>query len=230
MKKFYLAFLFSYFAFAGVCDEVYLARHVPIPPHTVESKREVFGLCEMILNVGGQLIPIYATKDFVISGELFANKRQITQEQIEAVKQKVLKENLMKIESLRFVSYKPASVKEGRYFYFISDPDCPFCNRIKGKVKELANKYGWEVRLLWFPLPFHKDAKPKAVSFLCESKTFEDYLKDNYGSKSCEEGRIEVEKAIRVLSEFVSGTPTFIFPDGKVVVGADERRLEEAMR
>jgi len=229
MRKLFLL-LFSSFAFAGVCDEVYLSQHVPIPPYQVESKREVFGLCEMILNVGGQLIPVYATKDFVISGEMFSNKRQITQEQIDLVMEKILRENLLKIESLKFVSYKPRSAKEGKYFYFISDPECPFCQSVKKAVKELADKYGWEVRLIWFPLPFHKGAKDKAVSFLCEKRTFEDYLKDRYGTRKCEAGEREVEKALRVLGEFVSGTPTFIFPSGKVVVGADLKSLEEAMK
>lgn len=229
MKKLFLSLLPS-LVFAGVCEEVKLADHVPIPPFKVESKREVFGLCEMILNINGQLIPVYATKDFVLSGEMFSHRRQITQSQLEIIRQKVIKENLSKLETLRHVSYKPKGAREGRYFYFISDPDCPFCNRVKDRVKKLADKYGWEVRLVWFPLPFHREAKPKAVSFLCEKRSFEDYLKGEYGKKECEKGKKEVEKNLRVLRGIVRGTPTFIFPSGEVVVGANVRRLEEVMK
>ena len=225
-----LAFFLPFVLFAGVCEEVKISDHVPVPPYTVESKREVFGLCEMVLKIGGQLIPVYASKDFVISGEMFSYKRQITQVQLEKVRKKSMKEVFLKIETLRYVSYKPENAREGRYFYFISDPDCPYCESIKQKVKELADRYGWEVRLVWFPLPFHKDAKGKAVSFLCEGKLFADYLKNDFGKKKCEEGERDVEKNLRVLRPFVRGTPTFIFPDGTVVVGADARRLEEALR
>ena len=229
MKRF-LFFLFPSLVFAGVCEEVKLSDHAPIPPYKVESKREVFGLCEMILNIGGQLVPVYATKDFIISGEMFSHRKQVTQRQLELVRSRVIKENLAKIETLRYVSYKPEGVKEGRYFYFISDPECPYCQRVKGKVKELADKYGWEVRVIWYPLPFHKGAKPKAIAHYCENRSYEDYLRDDYGKKQCEEGKKAVEKNLRVLRSFVRGTPTFIFPDGKVVVGADVKRLEEVMR
>jgi len=235
MKKFLLLTVllltvFSSLVYAGVCEKVKLTEHVPVPPYKVESKREVFGLCEMILNINGELIPVYVTEDFVISGEMFTRKVQVTQVQIERVRKKVIKENLMKIETLRYVSYKPEGVKEGRYFYFISDPDCPYCEKMKGKVKELADKYGWEIRLIWYPLPFHREAKPKAVAHYCENRTYEDYLKDDYGKKECKEGEREVEKNLRVLRPIVRGTPTFIFPNGEVVVGANERRLEEILR
>jgi len=231
MKR-YLFFLLAvpFAVYAGVCDEVRLSDHAPIPPYRVESKREMFGLCEVILNIGGQIVPVYATRDFIISGEMFSHRRQVTKEQLERVRKKVLKENLMRVESLRYVSYKPGNAKEGKYFYFISDPDCPFCERVKGKVKELADKYGYEVRLVWYPLPFHREAKPKVVAHYCENRTYEDYLKNEYGSRECEEGRDMVEENIRALREFVRGTPTFIFPDGEVVVGADMRKLEEVMR
>ena len=230
MKRILAGLFFGSLTFAGVCEEVRLSDHAPIPPYKVESKREVFGLCEMILNIGGQLVPVYATKDFLISGEMFSYKRQITQAQLERIKEKVIKENLSKIETLKYFSYKPENAKEGKYFYFISDPDCPYCQRVKGKVKELADKYGYEVRVIWYPLPFHKEAKPKAIAHYCENRSYEDYLRDEYGEKQCEEGKKAVEKNIRVLRSFVRGTPTFIFPDGEVVVGADMRRLEGVMR
>ena len=229
MRKFLIA-LFPSLALAGVCEEVHLSKHAPIPPYKVESKREVFGLCELILNVNGQLIPVYATRDFIISGEMFSHKRQITKAQLEKVKEKVIKENLSKIETLKYVSYKPKNAKEGKYFYFISDPDCPYCQRVKGRVKELADKYGYEIRLIWYPLPFHKEAEPKAIAHYCENRSYEDYLKDEYGKKQCEEGEKAVSKTLRVLSGLVRGTPTFIFPDGEVVVGADLKRLEDAMK
>jgi len=72
-----LGFLLSYEAFAGVCNEVneeLLQKHAPIPPYKVVSKREVKGLCELILNINGDLVPVYATKDFILAGEMFSNR------------------------------------------------------------------------------------------------------------------------------------------------------------
>ena len=229
MKRILLSFLPS-LAIAGICEEVKISDHVPVPPHVVESKREVHGLCEIILNINNQLIPVYASRDFIISGEMFSYKKQITQEKLEELKKEIVKKNLAVIETLKYVSYKPKGTESSKYFYFISDPDCPFCQRVKGKVKELADKYGYEIRLIWYPLPFHKEAKPKAIAHYCEAKSYEDYLKDNYGKKSCQEGSKAVDKNLRVLSSFVRGTPTFIFPSGEVVTGADMKRLEEVMK
>lgn len=227
MKRLLLA-LFPSIALAGICEEVKLSDHAPIPPYKVESKREIFGLCEMVININGQLIPLYVSKDFIISGEMFSHKRQITQTQLQKIKAKVVKENLSKIETLKYVSYKPKNAKG--YFYFISDPDCPYCNSVKEKVKDLADKYGYEIRLIWYPLPFHKEAKPKAVAHYCEARSYEDYVKDEYGKKTCGDGEKAVDKNLRVLSPFVRGTPTFIFPSGEVVVGANLQRLEEVMK
>ncbi|HIQ48507.1 MAG TPA: DsbC family protein [Aquifex aeolicus] len=229
MKKFSAFVSLVSISFAGICDKVDLKKHVPVPSFRVESKREIYGLCEMIININNQLIPVYATKDFIISGEMFSYKKQITQEILEKVRKEITKRNLKKLEKLTYVSYKPQNVSDGKYFYFISDPDCPYCNRIKKKVKELASKEGWEIRLIWYPLPFHPYAKQKAISFLCENKTFEDYLEGNYGKKQCDKGKEAIDKNLRTLS-FVRGTPTFIFPDGDVIVGANIKRLEQKLK
>jgi len=209
------------------CKETDLSRHVPIPPYEVESKREVFGLCEVIISIGGELIPVYAGRNFIIAGEMFSKREQITQKQMQKVREKFIKKRLSLIETLEYVSYKPEKAKG--YFYFVSDPDCPYCERAKAKVKELADKYRWEIRLIWYPLPFHKEAKPKAIAHLCENKTYEDYLKNDYGKKQCERGKASVEKNLRVLSSIVRGTPTFIFPDGEVVAGLNLKKLERVL-
>jgi len=217
-----------FISMGGICEKVKPSDHVPMPPHTVESKREIFGLCELILNIGGELVPVYLGENFLIAGEMFSRRMQVTQEQLKKVRSVVVKRNLQRIESLRYVSYKPEGAKN--YFYFVSDPECPYCEKVKGAVKELADKYGWEVRVIWYPLPFHKTAKPKAVSHYCENRTYEDYLRNEWGKEQCEEGKKSVEENLRVLSSFVRGTPTFIFPDGKVIVGADMKKLEKTLR
>ena len=219
-------------AFGGVCDGItdrVLQKHAPIPPYQVMSKREINGLCEMILNINGQFVPIYATKDFVLAGEMFSNRRQITQEQIAKIRKEQVKRLKGKLDELTATIYKPANAT-GKILYFITDPNCPYCNRFKKTVKEFADKNGITVKLVFFPLPFHKGADRKAESFICEGKTFEDYLKDSYGSKTCEDGQEKIQEMLTLAKEVgIRGTPTFITENGKVITGFREREIERAL-
>ena len=49
-----------------------------------------------------------------------------------------------------------------------SDFECPFCGRVEPTLKEVQEKYGKDVRVVWMnnPLPFHKNAKPAATAAL----------------------------------------------------------------
>jgi protein-disulfide isomerase len=50
----------------------------------------------------------------------------------------------------------------------ISDFECPFCGRVEPTIKQVQDKYGKDVRVVWMnnPLPFHKNAKPAANAAL----------------------------------------------------------------
>jgi len=49
-----------------------------------------------------------------------------------------------------------------------SDFECPFCGRVEPTLKQVEDKYGKDVRVVWMnnPLPFHKNAKPAATAAL----------------------------------------------------------------
>ncbi len=49
-----------------------------------------------------------------------------------------------------------------------SDFECPFCGRVEPTIKQLQDKYGKDLRVVWMnnPLPFHKNAKPAANAAL----------------------------------------------------------------
>ena len=42
-----------------------LRQQVPIPPATILSKKAVAGMCEVILDIRGQYVPVYAGPDSV---------------------------------------------------------------------------------------------------------------------------------------------------------------------
>ena len=50
----------------------------------------------------------------------------------------------------------------------ISDFECPFCGRVEPTLKQVQDKYGKDVRIVWMnnPLPFHKNAKGAANAAL----------------------------------------------------------------
>jgi thiol:disulfide interchange protein DsbC len=220
--------LLSGVAFAGVCDEVDLRRHLPFLPENVEvvEKREVYSLCEMVLRDGGGFFTVYGTKDYVIVGNMISMGKSVSNERVMEVQSKVVREKLSELRNLAATVYGRGQ----KEVFFISDPDCPYCNGIKRKVKELADKNGYRVYLVWFPLPIHPKAKEKAISFICEKRTYEDYLADAYGQSVCSEGVSKVERTLEVLSGLVNATPTFIFGDGRIVVGGNPKLLEEEMR
>jgi thiol:disulfide interchange protein DsbC len=220
--------LWSGFVFAGVCDEVDLSKHLPFLPETVKvvERREVYSLCEMVLKDGGGYFTVYGTKDYVIVGNMISMGKSVSNERVMEVQAKAIKEKLPDLRALAATVYGRGQ----KEVFFVSDPDCPYCNGIKRRVKELADKNGYKVYLLWFPLPMHPKAKEKAISFVCEKRAYEDYLADAYGKSVCSEGVSKVEKTLEVLSGLVNATPTFIFSDGRMVVGGDPRLLEEEMR
>jgi protein-disulfide isomerase len=47
-----------------------------------------------------------------------------------------------------------------------SDYQCPFCGRVEPTIKQVEDKYGKDVRIVWRnqPLPFHPNAKPAAIA------------------------------------------------------------------
>jgi len=229
MRKWaFIGSLVASFAFAGVCDEVDLQRHLPFLPDSVKvvEKREVYSLCEMVLRDRGGFFTVYGTKDYVIVGNMISEGKSVSNESVQAVQSKVVKEKLSDLRALAATVYGSGQ----KEVFFVSDPDCPYCNGIKRKVKELADKNGYKVYLLWFPLPIHPNAKEKAISFVCEKRTYEDYLADAYGKSVCSEGVSKVEKTLEVLNGLVNATPTFIFSDGRIVVGGNPKLLEEEMR
>lgn len=74
-----------------------------------------------------------------------------------------------------------------------------------------------------FPLAMHKGAREQCVAVICDKKSFED-LEGGYKSENqCDEGAKKVDETIALLSsKGVTGTPTYIFPEGRFQSGVLE--------
>ena len=74
-----------------------------------------------------------------------------------------------------------------------------------------------------FPLPMHKGAREQCVAVVCDKKGFDD-LENGYKSDNqCAAGAKLVDETVALLSgKGISGTPTYIFPDGRFQSGVLE--------
>jgi len=74
-----------------------------------------------------------------------------------------------------------------------------------------------------FPLPMHKGAREQCVAVVCDKKGFDD-LENGYKSDNqCADGAKLVDNTIALLSsKGITGTPTYIFTDGRFQSGVLE--------
>lgn len=74
-----------------------------------------------------------------------------------------------------------------------------------------------------FPLPMHKGAREQCVAVVCDKKSFDD-LENGYKSDNqCADGARLVDETIALLSsKGITGTPTYIFTDGRFQSGVLE--------
>ena len=77
--------------------------------------------------------------------------------------------------------------------------------------------------MLLFPLPMHKGAREQCVAVVCDKKGFDD-LENGYSSDNqCADGAKLVDGTIAMLSgKGITGTPTYLFPDGRFQSGVLE--------
>ncbi|AAC07827.1 DsbC family protein [Aquifex aeolicus] len=201
----------------------------------VQAVSEVkdLGLCQVVVKRGLEPLVIYMDKDmnYLITGNVIdlKNGKNLTAETVRKyakVSPEVLKE-LEKMTDLKFG-------KGDKYVYFISDPHCPYCNRLAPILKNWADKNDVQIRVIFYPLPFHKGADEKAASLICKKDVkYEELHTKDKPEKVCEEGMEKVKKNVEYLSKLgVTGTPTLIGMNGKVLVGLprSEKQLDELVK
>ncbi len=224
-------------AFAGqqskvpsVCEGINLNANVPIPPYKLVSQRDVYGLCEMILSINGEMVPVYATKNFVIAGEMFSHKHQVTVEHMRDITSNILKSNFAQVKKeLDGIVITRFNPKAPKYVYLIVDPTCPYCESSKSKIADMAEKYNFGVKLVFYPIHGNESTQ-KIESFVCSKNSFNDYIKDKYGQKTCPNGKSYIDKSIKVNEDLkVEGTPTVITYKGDYIFGYQPDKILQAL-
>ncbi|GEM_PF-1032150 len=227
---------------AGVCDSAAksLQTNIGIAPNIIDKKSIMNNrLCQVETKIntprGNQTIVFYTTKDFVIAGSIFKNRKNLTADIMQNISNSQFASTWKKykksINKVIAATYTPKHAKKGRLVYEIADPNCPFCERMKPVVKKFADKYGYTVKLIFFS--FERPSSPKKTSdFICKHRPFVDYFMNNLGTKTCKKGDEYVKKANQMAQNLgVTGTPTFIFArTGQKMVGANPTGLENMMK
>lgn len=114
--------------------------------------------------------------------------------------------------------------KGSKKLYVFTDPDCPYCRKLHLELKKLE-KIAPDVAIyvMLYPLAMHPQAYDKSRSAI-ESRKHE-ILDHAFEGKDVpkpvkESSKKDVETIVKFATEHgISGTPTMILPDGKVVVG-----------
>jgi thiol:disulfide interchange protein DsbC len=221
-------------------DMDWLSLQAPLPENAkIVYKKDLGGVCEIVLSLDGDLVPLYAGEDFLLAGKLFKNKKFITGETLDALKDVAEKErleadekkalaresrkvffqkNLNILQELTLFSFKPG--KADTFLYVVTDPNCSYCKKLMPDLEILAMERHLEIRVVLFPVlgPKSRDMAARAI---CESYSYEDYGQIQFRPEpsGCDSADLYLEKAMPFFSRAnLSFVPVVISGDGSWMV------------
>ncbi len=210
-----------------------ITRHVPVSGAII-SKRNVNGICEVILKIRREYVPVYVTPDFVIAGEMFQDKKQITKNVIERLKEKDFLLYRKSLDQCVSMQYRPqGDIKQT--IYMITDPECSYCDRAIKKIKKIADDYKAEVKIILHSV--HGPAgQKKVVESICRNLDFDQYTNKNWIKENktneyqCSAGIKLLKQTNQIIKKLgITGVPVFYSESGRKIVGANMPALIKAL-
>ena len=175
----------------------------------------VSGVYEVAL--GNQLVYVDASGQYFFFGHLYDMKaqRDITAER---------KDLLTRIDFTRLPladALKEVRGNGSRIFAIFSDPDCPYCRKLEADIKGLT-----DVTLYTFLMPvasLHPEARAKAIAVWCSSDplmAWHELMARDQVSRSIDCSH-PIDRNVALGERLgISGTPTLVAADGRVLAGA----------
>lgn len=190
---------------------------------------EVKGLCQVHIRLRGKNRVIYTDQrgEYLMTGQIFrvSDRTNITREAL-ADLNRLSREEMKQLDRLTAFTVG----KGKKLVYLITDPQCPFCKRAEDNIEPMIASGEITLKVLLYPLPFHKGAREECISIICDETGMEG-LKTRYRSENqCKLGIRKVEDTIGFLQKKgITGTPTYVFPDGRYhsgVLSEDQLRAK----
>jgi len=200
----------------------------------VEPDKNFKGLCDVVIDYGNQKLVLYTDESgrYILLGSRgglgtivdLKNKENITRKQLEELN-KISEKQVHELDKYVAFTYGHS----GKVVYLFTDPECPFCQKLEPTLKKLADEGKIQVKVILFPLWFHRHAHEKSVAIVCKNIGWQGLTKGYWTPErmkelknwQCEKGEELIKKSIEIAKKYgVSGTPTMITEEGKKVVGA----------
>lgn len=236
---------------ASVCDHVTLAwlqSQVPMPKETkLLFKQEQDTLCEAVLSIDGRLAPVYAGKDFIMTGSLYKNGASITRRtmaglsDLAAAERKKNMEKEAKAVEMRKVFFKThvadladlvtlnfapggSGGSTDKFLYVISDPACGHCKTLLDGLEEVAAETDLALKLIIYPV-LGQTSEIMTAHVICKHLGYGAYktLKQDDAVQSCEKAEQRINKTFDLLKQAdISFVPLVVAHDGSWVVEGND--------
>ncbi len=186
------------------------------------------GLWEVELERGGKksLVYIDFSKENLIVGQIVQIKSKKNLTHAKVLELNKVDVSLIPLDDAIVLGKRDAEKK----VILFDDPDCPYCKKLHHALKDmLKTREDIAIYIKMFPLmKIHPDAYQKAKIIICDKsiQTLEDafdkkgkFKKKPFPEPSCNSNA--VDENIKLAKSFgITGTPTIILPDGRVLTGA----------
>jgi thiol:disulfide interchange protein DsbC len=203
-------------AIAGECPGISEAQAIlnrclkaPLTVKTVEEVRD-FPVCK-VTTQEGETFFLSMNRKHLIEGILI----EIPPLVLSSEDYQILKKNIL------------SSVGEGTEIIVATNPLCRACREHREKIKQLTKKF----KVSFVMAGFNREEINAAVDAVCRKKNFSNLFDTEKSLEICDSGKLKVWTVSDTLKKYgITGTPVFVFPDGKVAVGIDdfESMLESA--
>lgn len=240
---FVLLVLSSAVAAEPVCTHVdieWISQQAPLSQEAkIVYKKDRGELCEVVLALDGNLVSLYAGKDFILVGNLFKDKKSITRETLDALagiarterikadekeefktekRKAFFQQNIRELDDLALFSFKPGN--PDKILYVVTDPNCPHCNMLMSDLEMLAMENRMEIKVIIFPVLGSK-SRDMAIQAICGKYSYQEYGQIQFqpDTPGCRQADILLEKIMSFFSRAaLSFVPVVISGDGTWVV------------
>ncbi len=186
------------------------------------------GLYEILFEQGGKTGIVYIDfgKKHLLQGQVIDLKTK--QPVIAHEKELPRPKELQKIDPTTIPtqhSFIMGNPKGSKKLFVFDDPDCPYCRKLHLELKKLEKiAPDVAIHVMLMPLPMHPEAFDKSRTIL-ETKNRVNFDKAFEGKAVPKPAKESSKAAVEAIIRFantngITGTPTLILPNGKVVVGA----------